>query len=364
MIGIFDKLKIEIYGESHAPFIGGRLWGLPAGLKIDFARILRFLSRRGASDGVWSTPRREADEAEIVSGVTGGVHSGVSNGDTLEIRIKNGNVKSSDYEMLSLKPRPSHADYAMFLRDGRIAPGGGRFSGRMTAPLCALGGIASGILAERGIEIFGYVGEIGGISGGSYRDADIKDGALENARNAKLPLLKPEREEEIVNAIKRAAADGDSLGGAVECVVLSLPAGKLGDALFEGLESKISYAVFAVPAVKGVEFGGGFLLSSMRGSEANDAFYSDDGKTLTRTNFSGGINGGITNGMPLTLRAAIRPTPSISKPQETVDLRTGENAIVEITGRHDACIVPRAVPCVESAVALALLDEVLKRGLI
>lgn len=364
-----NKIKIEIYGESHAPEIGVRLYGIPQGEQIDVEKVREMLSRRRSGKNVWSTPRKEDDCVTFVSGLILDENStvAVANGDTIEAKIYNCNVRSKDYGDILCKPRPSHADYAAYMRDGKISEGGGRFSGRMTAPLCVAGSIAEQILARRGIEVCAYISQIGDVSTGTYKNSSVAINGLNLEQINKLkgsdfPVLDECAADEAVEEIRLAATSKDSVGGAIECVVSGIAAGALGDALFGGLEGKISAAVYAVPAVKGVEFGDGFDLCAMRASNANDAYAIKDGAVVTSTNRSGGINGGISNGMPILLRAAIRPTPSIAKPQNTVDLRSMSECVLEIVGRHDACIVPRAVPCIESAVALAVLDEVLAQG--
>lgn len=352
-----DVLDVEVYGASHAKAIGVKIKGIPAGIVIDGDAIDGLLSRRRAVRAPWSTPRIEKDEYLFTSGV----RDGVTDGDTIEAEIFNTDVRSGDYGEFMNVPRPSHADYAAMVKDGttEVAPGGGRFSGRLTAPLCIAGGIAEGILKEKGIFVCAYVSSVGKADGRSYKDGvPSKEEVLEAQR---MPLPAITGREEMLEEIMRAASSGDSVGGTVECVVYGLPAG-IGDSMTDGMESAIAASVYGVPAVKGVEFGDGFSLSRMRGSEANDPFAYENGKVVTLTNRSGGINGGITNGMPLTLRVALRPTPSIAKEQRSVNVLTGENVILKIKGRHDACIVPRAAAAVESAVALAVLDKILAEG--
>lgn len=275
----------------------------------------------------------------------------------LRVRIFNKNIRPSDYSY-ALTPRPSHADYCAWVKDGENAAksGGGRFSGRMTAPLVALGGVAKQLLEKRGIRIAAYISELAGVKGRSYLDGIPSYEEAAACTEGALPMLSDA--DEAAASAKAAAAEGDSVGGVTECVVYGMPAG-LGDALFGGLESKISEAVYAIPAVKGVEFGAGFAIARMRGSEANDPFAIRDGKVVTLTDNAGGINGGISNGMPVTFRAAFRPTPSIALPQQTVDLGTMTETVITVRGRHDATVVPRAVAAVEAAAALAVLDAVL-----
>lgn len=363
MKACFEKIKLEIYGESHAEKVGMNLDGV-GGFTVHKSYIENVLSRRKSGKNVWSTPRMECDNIEYVNGFE-------QNGDNLFLddclvaEIKNSNIKPQDYKNVAIKPRPSHADFVAFKKDGEIKSGGGRFSGRLTAPLCIAGAIAKEILEQNGIFVGAYISSIKGIECGSYKDIDCKsllefEDCIRKVQSNSLPILNAKKRIDIENQILSASKNNDSVGGKIECVVFGIEAGKFGDALFEGLEGKISYSVFGVPAVKGVEFGDGFDLCHMFGSEANDEFFVENEKVFTKTNKSGGINGGISNGMPIALSVAIRPTPSIGKKQNTIELESLTNTQIEINGRHDACIVPRAVVCVECAVALALLDELLK----
>lgn len=361
----FEKFNLEIYGESHAPEIGVILDGIPTGTELTLSCVKNLLARRKSVGGVWATPRKEEDEPEIVSGLTRTGDTYTVNG-KIEIKIKNNNVRPKDYDETLTTPRPSHADYAAYKKDGRISSGGGRFSGRMTAALCVAGGIAQELLEGAGVRICAYISELAGIVGRGYEtDTAIALNGLseeeeKSIKSSSFPLLGENVREAMQEEIKRAASDGDSVGGVIECVVTGLEAGMLGDALFCGLEGKIAYGIYAIPAVKGVEFGNGFGLASARGSIANDGFIIKDGEVVTATNHGGGINGGISNGMPVIFRVAVKPTPSISKPQRSVNLAYMTECVISVKGRHDACIVPRAVPCVEACTALALLDEALK----
>ena len=370
---MFDVLEVQILGESHADEMKLNLFGLPEGSEFSADSVLDMLERRKSSRSPWSTPRLENDEP-IFSGGLAETKDGeviAARGRTyktsgvLAAYIKNENVKKGDYDNLQVVPRPSHADFVQYVRDGKIASGGGRFSGRLTAMLCVAGGVAEDILKKQGIEVVAYVSSIGDVNLGSYKDGASVKGLDENEikrlKGNAFAVLDESKKEEAINLVKDAASRGDSVGGTIECVVLGVKAGSLGDNLFDGLEGKIAYSLFGVPAVKGVEFGDGFNLAKMRGSEANDAFVLSGKEVKTATNRSGGINGGIANGMPITLRVAIRPTPSIASPQKSVNLMAKEPQEIEVKGRHDACIVPRAVAPVESAVALAVLDELLKQ---
>ena len=351
-----DKLAIEVYGESHSEKIGACLTGIPAGINVDLSYVEEYLRRRKAKATAFSTKRLEPDNAIILSGL----NDAVTDGKTIEIEIKNTSTRSRDYDSIQGKPRPSHADYPLYVKHGADydISGGGAFSGRMTAPLVALGGIASAILADKGIELYSYVSEIGGIKSSSYKDSNVLTEDIPNVYGEDLPLKDNNARDAIEELIQATAKSGDSLGGVIECIAYNVPVG-IGDAMFNGIESKFASLVFGVPAVKGIEFGMGFDIAKMKGSVANDVYRYDGGKVVTETNNNGGIVGGMANGMPIAVRVAIKPTPSISKEQKTVDMRTGENTTIKIEGRHDVCIVPRAVVCVESCLALALLDCIL-----
>lgn len=344
------KLYIEIVGESHAEKMTARVKGFPE-LKIDEEKLRSFTERRKPNAALFSTPRKESDKP-VFSGL-----DGLKTTDDFSFDIFNENVKKGDYSPLYGKPRPSHADYARYLKDGSLDfSGGGRFSGRMTAPLCVIGGLCMQYLNEKGVFIAAYVSRTGKVEGLSYKKKSVGYEEVIKKRDGIYPSLSDK--EEMIKEIESAANDGDSVGGIVECIAYGLKGG-VGDNLFSGLESKISSLLYAIPGVKGVEFGEGFGFGELRGSDANDGLFYSDGKVRFYGNRSGGINGGISNGQPITLSVAIRPTPSIKKPQKTVDLVNQENVEITVCGRHDACIVPRALPCVESAAAIALTDEIL-----
>lgn len=349
-IFIGRKLSVEIFGASHAPQIGVKVKGLK-GYSFDQEKLQEFMSRRQAKNTAYSTKRLEADKVIIENGFDDGVI-----GDEFTAIIKNSSQKSSDYNNLVRTPRPSHADFVAWEKygDGFDYRGGGKFSGRMTVPMCIAGGICKQILFEKGISINAYICQIGSVKGASYKqlknfDLGGLDGEFPLLDNAVKPLMCEEIEE--------ARKVGDSVGGIIECVISGVPIGT-GEHMFDSLESVISQLVFAVPAIKGIEFGSGFDICSMRGSMANDAFYYDqDGKVKTKTNHNGGINGGLANGMDITFRVAVKPTPSILIEQDTVDLVNKQNTKIKIQGRHDACIVPRAVPVIEAVAAIAVLDS-------
>lgn len=344
------KLSVEILGESHGEKLQMTVKGFPK-FKFNEEKLNEFTSRRKASNSAFSTPRKEADTPLFL-----GVKDNEIDGD-FTVEIKNTNVKSSDYNELYAKPRPSHADYGWYKKDGALDfSGGGRFSARLTAPYCVLGGIAKQYLESRGIKVAGYLQSVGKVQGYSYRNSELSfEEIIEKTKD--FPSIN--KKEEMQEEIKKAREQGDSVGGVVELIVYNLPSG-IGDNLFEGLEGKISQMLFSIPAVKGVEFGLGFSMATCLGSQVNDELYYDEnGAIRLKTNNNGGINGGISNGFNLTVRVAVKPTPSISKEQNTVDLINKVNTKIKVNGRHDACVAVRAVPCLESALTLAILDEII-----
>ena len=345
-----ENLRIHIFGESHGPAVGVTMEGIPAGEAVDLAELQRFLDRRAPGRNAWSTPRKEADVPEFLSGL----REGKTCGTPLTAILQSANTRSGDYDALRDVPRPGHADYTAWVKYGesRDSRGGGHFSGRLTAPLCVAGGICLQLLAREGITVLSRIAAIGGVRDEGELTASTAEKAF--------PTVSDAAGEAMRSAIAAARAEGDSLGGVIECAVLGLPAG-LGDPMFDGMENRIAAAVFGVPAVKGIEFGAGFAAARLRGSENNDAFSVENGQIITSSNHCGGILGGITDGMPLVFRAAVKPTPSIARPQQSVDLNTGEIVPLTVTGRHDPCIVPRAVPCLEAAAAIAVYDALLAR---
>lgn len=324
------NLRVTVFGQSHGNVVGVTVSGLPAGERIDMERLRSFLARRAPNGGVLSTARREADEPEFLSGLTDGVTCGAP----LTAIIRNTDVRVQDYTALGKVPRPGHADFAAWAKygDAYDHAGGGQFSGRMTAPLCIAGGICLQLLEKEGVTVRARAVEIGG----ETDEASMERAILDAKRNS------------------------DSVGGVVECVMEGAAAG-LGGALCDGLESRIAANIFGIPAVKGVEFGAGFAAARLRGSENNDAFAVENGRVITKTNRCGGILGGISTGMPIVFRAAFKPTPSIAHEQESVDLKTMQPVSLCVGGRHDPCVVPRAVPAVEAAAAIALYDALLDR---
>ena len=342
------RLSLSIFGQSHSEAIGMTLDGLPAGLPIDPDKLQVFLNRRAPGQNDWSTPRKEEDCPEFLCGIKDGYTCGAP----LTAVIHNSNTRPKDYSQLKITPRPGHADYTAEVKYSGFQDysGGGHFSGRLTAPLCIAGGILKQALEVRGIIVNARVAAIAGIWDKSPFTASVADKPF--------PVVDDGIGEQMREAIAKARAEGDSLGGVVECLVHGLPVG-IGEPMFDGIENQIARVVFAVPAVKGIEFGAGFAAASMRGSENNDPFTVRDGKIETITNHAGGILGGITDGMPIVFRVAVKPTPSIAKTQQSVNLQTMQPEELSITGRHDPCIVPRAVPVIEAAASLAISDLLL-----
>ena len=345
-----ENLHLTIFGQSHSPAIGMTLEGIPAGEQIDFEALQRFLERRAPGRNAYSTARREADAPEFLSGLRGDTTCGVP----LTAIIRNGDTRSKDYAPFSAVPRPGHADYTANVKyfGHQDYAGSGHFSGRLTAPLCIAGGVCLQILQRRGIEVISRIKAIGDVEDPSPLSASTAEKAF--------PTVDEAAGEAMQAAIAQAKAQGDSLGGVIECAVLGLPAG-LGDPMFGGMENRIAGIVFGIPAVKGVEFGAGFAAAKLRGSQNNDSYTVQDGRIETRSNHCGGILGGITNGMPLVFRAAIKPTPSIAMEQDSVNLETLTEEKLRVGGRHDPCIVPRAVPVMEAAAAIAVYDALLGR---
>ena len=345
------KLKIEVFGASHSSEIGVNISGFN-GEKVCKRKLQKFVDRRKAKNASYSTKRLEQDKIEILSGRKEGKLVG-----EFKAVIKNTNQNSKDYSNLIVTPRPSHADFVAWQKYGDKYDyrGGGKFSGRLTAPMCIAGGLCKQILEKKGITINAYISQIGLVKGASYKDTDIENIDL-NGLDQDFPLLDDSKKEQMMGEIESARNDLDSVGGVIECVIKGVPIGA-GEYMFDSLESIISHLAFSVPAVKGIEFGAGFDLAEMKGSQANDSFYYDNGKVKTKTNNNGGINGGMANGMPITFRVVMKPTPSIAKEQDTINMKTKENVKLKIEGRHDACIVPRAVPVIEAISAIAIYDS-------
>ncbi|MBQ1806008.1 MAG: chorismate synthase [Ruminococcus sp.] len=349
-----EKIKISVFGESHGGGIGVVIDGLPAGEAIDFDAVLAQMARRAPGRDKTATPRKESDLPRVLSGMLGDVLTGAP----LCAVIENTNTRSQDYGDLLAKPRPGHSDYTAYIKyhGANDIRGGGHFSGRITAPLVFAGAVCRQLLERRGIQIAAHIQSVGSIHDKPFDPVAVPSALIKRLSASSFALIDESAEEPVRAEIEAARLAQDSVGGTIECAVTGLPAG-VGEPMFDGLEGAIAKAVFGVPAVKGIEFGAGFALAAMRGSRANDAFCYQNGHVVTETNHCGGILGGIANGMPLIFRCAVKPTPSISQPQKTVDLQTGENTVLTIHGRHDPCIVPRAVPVIEAVTALAIINE-------
>lgn len=348
-----SKIKLSIFGESHGNAIGITIDGLPAGFSIDMDKIMMEMARRAPGKSSLSTPRKESDIPEILSGY----FEGKTTGAPLCAIIRNSNTKSKDYSKLKDVMRPGHADYTGAIRykgfnDYR---GGGHFSGRITAPLVFAGAICKQILEVKGIIISAHINSIGKIKDCSFLESDISDELLNSFKEKELPLINTKLEDEMRQEILSARSSGDSIGGTIECAILGVSPG-IGDPFFDSVESTLAHLMFSVPAVKGIEFGKGFDISKMRGSEANDEYYLENGNIKTKTNNNGGILGGITNGMPIIFNVAIKPTASIFKEQNTVNIVTMEETTLCIEGRHDPCIVQRALPVIEAVAAIGITE--------
>lgn len=344
-------MKYSIFGESHGPAVGVVLEGVPAGLELDLDAVRFDLARRAPGKSPLSTARREADEPRILSGV----FQGKTTGAPLCAVMENTDARSGDYAKTKDLARPGHADYPAHVRYGGFHDyrGGGHFSGRLTAPLVFAGGVAKQLLAQRGIFVGAHISTVYGVNDDPLEDWE----SLRACAEKEFPVLNDEKGAEMQAAILEAKNEQDSVGGAIECAVFGLPAGLGGPDFGQNAEGIFAQHLFAVPAVKAVAFGAGTAFALMRGSEANDPLYVDeDGSVKAEQNCAGGINGGITNGMPLVFEATLRPTPSIARQQFTVDLAKGENAVLELAGRHDPCVVHRAAPVIEAAAALAACE--------
>ncbi|MBR3741565.1 MAG: chorismate synthase [Clostridia bacterium] len=348
---IGDKLKVTLFGQSHGPAIGCVIDGFPVGKRIDWDAVNAFMARRAPGQNAWSTLRKEADAPEVLSGLN---VDGLTCGAPIAAVIRNTNQHSGDYPDLLNVPRPGHADYAAGVKYGPAWDfrGGGQFSGRLTAPLCFAGALCLQWLVERNIQIAAHIARVG-----SIWDAvpDTVKPVFPLYETGAFPVIDPEKGKAMQKEIEQAKQAGDSVDGAVRCIVTGFPAG-VGGPYFGGLEGKLSYALFGIPAVKGVQFGD----TQPHGSENNDAFCMENGAVSTVTNHCAGILGGISNGMPLHFTLSFKPTPSIAKAQQTVDLKEKKETALAIRGRHDPCVVPRAVPVVEAVTAIILTDLLLQ----
>ena len=347
-----ENLKLSIFGQSHGPAIGMTLDGIPAGLPVDTEQLQKFLNRRAPGQADWSTPRKEEDAPEFLSGIVDGYTCGAP----IAAVISNKNVQSGDYENLKNTPRPGHADYTAQMKYGGFQDmaGGGHFSGRLTAPICIAGGLCKQWLEERGIRIGAHIDFLGGITDSAF---DPLDPEIRYVKE-NFPVLSIAASQAMRKRIEEVRQMNDSIGGEIECAITGLPVG-LGEPMFGGVESRIAQIVYGIPAVKSIEFGAGKSVAYGLGSRMNDPYCICDGVVKTKTNHCGGVLGGITNGMPVIFRVAIKPTPSIGKTQNSVNTDTMEEVQLEINGRHDPCIVPRAVPVIEAAAAIAIYDLIL-----
>ncbi len=348
-----EKLKISIFGQSHSEAIGVVIDGFPADFKISEEKLLDFMARRAPGSGAHTTSRKEADAPKFLSGVVDGVTTGAP----ICAVIYNTNTRSKDYDALRDVPRPGHSDFTAYMKYGTAHDirGGGQFSGRLTAPLCVAGALCIQLLESRGVKIAAHAEKIGKASDRRFNPVAPE---LSEVGGGAIPVLEPSVEEKMMQEILSAKRDLDSVGGVIECAATGVPA-SLGEPMFGGVENRIASIVFGIPAVKGIEFGAGFDVADMLGSENNDDFIIEKGKIKTATNNHGGALGGITSGMPIVFRACIKPTPSIAKVQKSVSLSEMRECELRIEGRHDPCIVPRAVPVMEAALAIAICDMML-----
>lgn len=347
-----ENLKLSIFGQSHGKAIGMTLDGIPAGLSVNFEDLQRFLERRAPGHSPLSTARRESDRPEFLSGIVDGFTCGAP----IAAIIENNDTKPADYQQFKDIPRPGHADFTAHIKYGGFqdASGGGHFSGRLTVPLCIAGGLCLQWLDAMGIRIGAHIIQIGSRSAPRFNDITPE---LDKVSHI-FPTLTPEDSDVFQSVIENAHSSGDSVGGRIECAVTGLPAG-LGTPMFGGMESRLAQILYGIPAVKNVGFGWSEDFSSHFGSESNDPFTVENGQIQTTTNHCGGILGGITTGMPIVFDVTIKPTASIAKPQRSVSLSQMENTTLMVSGRHDPCIVPRAVPVVEAAAAIAIFDAIL-----
>lgn len=355
---IGDALKVSVFGESHSAAIGCAIDGMPAGVPVDLDELQRFMDRRAPGRDATATKRREADRPRFLCGIVDGRTTGAP----IAAIIENGNTRSQDYDELRRIPRPGHADWPARIKYHGFndVAGGGHFSGRLTAPLCIAGGLALQALAQRGIRIAAHIAQLGpeGIEDEPLDPMGLDERQLDALASHDFPCIDPAAAERMRACILTARDDLDSVGGVVECAAYGMPIG-VGDPMFDGIENRIARAAFGIPAVKGVEFGAGFGAAKLRGSENNDAYRMEDGRVQPQSNNAGGILGGISTGMPIVWRMAVKPTSSIGRRQDSVDLDSGTDADLVVRGRHDPCIVPRAVPVAEAVCALALYDLML-----
>lgn len=351
-----NNIKITIFGQSHSEAIGVIIDGLPAGFKINTEKTAAFMARRAPGKNDLSTPRKEADEVKILSGVVDNITCGAP----LCAVIENTNTRSGDYDKLRKLPRPSHSDFAAMMKHNGFNDirGGGNFSGRLTAPLCFAGAVCMQMLEEKGIRIGAHISSIGKVDDKQFDPVNVSADDFDLLLAKAFPVIDDKQGELMRKEIYDAKGNGDSVGGTIECAVIGMPVG-IGDPIFDGIENRLAAAIFGIPAIKGIEFGSGFDGSRLTGSQNNDDFISENGEIRTATNNHGGILGGISSGMPIVFRCAVKPTPSIGMEQQSVNTETGEEEKLVIGGRHDPCIVPRAVPCIEAAAAVVIADFLL-----
>ena len=351
---IGDLIKTTVFGESHGPAIGAVMDAPPAGYAIDFESVLTQMRRRAPGQDPTATSRKETDVPEFLSGL----NNGITTGAPLAAIIRNSDQRSKNYDNIAACPRPSHADYPAMVKygDSFDIRGGGQFSGRLTAPICIAGAIALKLLEDKGIKIACHIKSVGNISDTSFDTLENQDELMDKLNTMSFAVIDEQKGVEMHDLIKNAFNNCDSVGGVIECKITGMPVA-VGNPMFDGIENAISRMIFGIPAVKGIEFGAGFEGSSLFGSQYNDAYYYDEnGIVRTKTNNAGGIVGGMSTGMPIIFRVAMKPTPSIAQKQDTVNLKTKQNDTIEIHGRHDPCIVPRANVVIRAATALAILD--------
>ncbi|SRR5712691_182012 len=344
-----NRYRTTIFGTSHGPFVGCTIEGLPAGTPVDVSFVQRQLNRRRPGQSLLTSQRKEEDRLELAEGI----RDGVVTGEPIVAIIRNQDVQSKSYADIARVPRPGHGDFAALMKYGGKSDfrGGGQLSGRMTAPLVVSGAIARQPLARKGIRLHAHAAQIGKVTAKPVTPQEIED----NVERTPVRCADLDAADRMIAEVEGARKDSDSVGGIIEAVITGIPAG-VGEPFFDSVESALAHLLFSVPAVKGVDFGAGFRAASMRGSEHNDPFVVQGGRVVTATNHAGGILGGITNGMPVTFRVVVKPTASIARPQRSVDMDKMQGTEVVVTGRHDPCIVPRAVPVIENAAAMAILD--------
>lgn len=355
-----ENLRLTLSGESHGESVCAEISGIEAGFKVDMQKLYSFMARRQGGRLPFTTPRREEDVPIFESGID---ENGITDGNPIRAVILNKNVRSGDYSGFTDTPRPSHAEYTAIMRYGKDIDlrGGGHFSARLTAPLCALGAILKQILEAKGIFVGTHLYSVGNVNDKPFSQTEVSESDLREVPEKQgLPIVDAALEERMQNELYSAVNAGDSLGGIVECAVIGMEAG-YGDPLYDGVENRLSQAMFGLGGVRGIEFGTGFEAARMRGSEHNDAYCIKDGKVATETNHCGGVIGGITNGMPIIFRVAFKPTASISIPQKTVSLSKMEETEIEIKGRHDPCIAIRALPCVEALTCAVMADIIISK---